>query len=127
MSNDLIVKHIPPPKWYKRSKWELMEDLDNNGHIIPKGFITDGATVPLLISIVFSPTGKYMRDAVLHDYLLDTIPDVADRSEVDGIFYDAMKAHKVPLWRRSIMFMSVRVFGWFKVTWARLRRYINEI
>ncbi len=99
-----------------------MEDLHISGFVVPKGFITDGATVPVIVSLVFSPTGKYMRDAVLHDYLLDMLSPTDSRSVEDGIFYRSMKLHNVPLWRRTIMYASVRTYGVIKVTLARLWR-----
>ena len=110
---DLIVKHIAPTRWYKRARWELVEDLKIIDHVIPKGFITDGASVPLVLIMIFSPTGKYMKAAVVHDYLLEQLESGESRKVPDNEFYKVMTHLDVPAWRKVSMFSFVRSYGVF--------------
>ena len=40
--------------------------------IIPKGFVSDGATIPWAIRFIFSQMGVYFAACVVHDYLYNT-------------------------------------------------------
>jgi hypothetical protein len=76
---------------------------------IPKGFITDLASIPRLFWIVFPPLGKWNRAAILHDYLY-SIPECSSFL-ADTIFREAMAQLKVPVWRRVVMYYAVRVYS----------------
>ena len=57
------------------SYYELAEDhIDDDfpGIVVPKGFLTNGASVPKYIRGIISPTGNLFRAAVVHDYLYAT-------------------------------------------------------
>lgn len=43
-----------------------------NGFLItvPKGFITDGASIPKSLQWIYDPFGKYIKGAVIHDYFI---------------------------------------------------------
>ena len=45
-----------------------------NGYLIrvPKSFITDGASVPKSLQWLYNPFGKYIKSAIIHDYLYST-------------------------------------------------------
>lgn len=65
---------------------------------VPKGYITDGASVPRPLWSIIPPWGKYGQAAILHDYLCDYgfIKDGKttvriNRKEVDEIFYEALE------------------------------------
>ena len=83
-------------------------------HIItvPKGFVTDFASIPRLLFILASPSGRHRRAAVLHDYLFTEKSGIS-RIVCDAIFYDAMRAEGVAWWRRVAIFSMVRLFGYF--------------
>lgn len=99
-----------PEKWWHKTRYELLEDIRVQQHTIPKGFITDGATVPRLLWPIFPPTGRYLSAAVLHDYLLVT----RDRRSADLEFNRVMKQLKIEAWRRKVMFVAVRSFSIYK-------------
>jgi len=79
--------------------------------IIPKGFKTDGASIPKLFwSIIDHPlNGKHAKAAVLHDYLYYT--QRFTRRIADKLFLEAMKADNVSFIRRHIMYYAVKWFG----------------
>lgn len=56
---------------------------------VPKGFVTDLASVPALAQAIRSRVGTYSRAAILHDYLYWS--GRCTRDQADVIFYHAMK------------------------------------
>jgi len=120
LKHKLVVEHIPPLKWWRRTQWKLVEPLRVGGTFVPTGFITDGISTPWLLSWLVSPTGKAMPAAVLHDYLLSKLTPSASRKGADMAFYVAMKSCGIKQWRRLIMYNAVRVYGMAKVGWWKL-------
>lgn len=82
---------------------------------IPKGFVTDFASVPKLLWNIIPPDGDYTQAAVLHDYLY--FKQVFPRKKCDKIFLEAMEVLQVPKWKRLVMFNAVRMFGW--IGWGK--------
>lgn len=81
---------------------------------VPKGFLTDGASVPKVIQWLLNPFGEYAQAAVLHDYLCThyqisarygdlVTPIVIDRKEIDRIMYESMRVLDVAAWRRNLI------------------------
>lgn len=107
-STHLITKKI------ESGKWELQRPLkwiNRDGLVIevPKGFVTDYASVPRL-PLVFSIFGNTAHaEAVLHDYLYSI---KWDREDADKMFYEAMLSQGVSKWKAYVMYLAVRSFGW---------------
>lgn len=110
--------------------WELETPLtyevgrEGSGRIIevPRGFITDGASVPRLLWPLFPSWGRYSRAAVLHDYLGTRLvnlraphPEGLTQRQIDAVFFEAMGVCgvvwpiRVLIW--SIMRLVARVRG----------------
>lgn len=54
------------------NRFELVSDYFYNGIKVPKGFITDGATVPRWFWIVVPPfKPRHLPAVIIHDYLID--------------------------------------------------------
>ncbi len=106
---------------------------------IPKGFHTDGASVPRIFWNIFSPFGSYFSAALVHDFLYskdsdsiflaatnkrfeelpegyskdsDSIFPAADRAEADRIFLEAMYNAGVGWLTRHTVHSAVRLGGW---------------
>lgn len=108
--------------WIKPSSvsigaWVLLKDLEYEGGMqtftVPKGFITDLATVPsaLRSPTGINPFGAYTRAAVVHDFLLvSEIPArrVTSR-DADGIFRRIMREEGTPFVTRWLMWAAVRL------------------
>jgi len=94
--------------------WILLEDLIcqwNEFYIkIPKGFITDFASVPRIFWSFLPPVGRYIKPAVLHDYLYRYTK--FNRKICDNIFLETMRDMKVPLYQRLLLYLGVRIGGW---------------
>ncbi|EAA9295481.1 DUF1353 domain-containing protein [Salmonella enterica subsp. enterica] len=76
---------------------------------VPAGFITDLATIPRIFWSLMPPDGKYAKAAIIHDYLYDNA--LRTKREADRIFLDGMTVLGVPRWKRTIMYLAVRLFG----------------
>lgn len=108
------VKHIAPDHWWQRAKWELLQDYTSwNGMVtVPKGFITDGATIIWLLRWRFSPTGKWFGAAIIHDYILCGTKTDWERANKE--FENEMEAMKVSKFDMTVMVGAVKLFAWFK-------------
>ena len=82
--------------------------------IIPKGFISDGASVPRAMWAIYPPFGKYLEAAIVHDWYC--VLGHKGESPIDykiaaDIFKEAMEVCNVSWWRRNKMYWAVRLFG----------------
>ena len=102
----MIVRILPPIKFWGRTHYELQEDFEILSHTIPKGFISDGATTPRILWSIFPPVSKYVSAAFLHDYLLKKGHNGYAHDE----FYKALKILGVNQFRAWIMYRSVQVY-----------------
>jgi hypothetical protein len=76
---------------------------------VPKGFVTDFASIPREFWTEFPPTGEYKLAAVVHDYLYWEQPCTKEQS--DDLFYIAMREQGVPLATRLIVYGGVAAGG----------------
>lgn len=98
------VEIILPKRWYRRAKYKLLEDVVVDGTVIPKGFITDGASTPIFIWPILPPIGKYFPAAVLHDYLLFI---GQKRKDARRRFKAVLRATKTDRWQRILLVSGV--------------------
>jgi hypothetical protein len=87
--------------------------VDNDGTEwpVPKGAMTDGASIPrILWTVVGGPfEGKYRDAAVVHDYYCDV--RIRTWETVDRMFYDGMIASGVDQTHAEIMYAAVVKWG----------------
>jgi hypothetical protein len=88
--------------------WELAADFG----IIPRGFVTDGASVPRFFwRILGSPMEpRTCAAAIRHDYAYQT--GALSRREADDCFYCDLRASGVRVPRAYLYWLGVRLFGW---------------
>jgi hypothetical protein len=113
-TSDLIVKS------YNETKWQLTEEFyfyfEEHGKrinvVVPKGFITDFASVPRILWSILPPTGRYTKAAVLHDYLYSNSSKLeTNRKQCDKMFLKGMEVLGVKRWVRNTIYRAVRIFG----------------
>lgn len=107
-------------------EWEVLEDFvvvirtvgaDQDVTLtVPKGFITDFASVPRVFWNIFPPFGEYTEAAVAHDYLYrhgGVIPGWVKltKDECDEVFLKGMESLGVGTVTRHIMWTAVAAFG----------------
>lgn len=117
MSPHLFKPHFTSPlevRFLRGRKWELTRGIvyafeKNDGITVPKGFVTDFASLPRVLWSLIPPTGQHAPAAVLHDYLYKT--GRFTRAASDRFFLDAMKASGVSWTRRWMMYRGVRAGG----------------
>ncbi len=98
--------------------WEILSPLIYESDIIgkikvPKGFLTDFASVPR-IPIAYRLYGdRAHRESVLHDYLycIDSVPQ-ATYSQANNVFFEAMTVRGKPWGVRHAMYWGVVLGGW---------------
>lgn len=101
-------------------KRDFIYRLDGTGMStvkVPRGYLTDGATVPRAFWSLVPPWGKYGQACVLHDYLCEypfyddgNTRRVIVRKEVDQIFNEAMQIIGVPTGTRRMMISAVNAY-----------------
>lgn len=121
---------LPALEFEGRDKWKLATEMVYHSKLfdltitIPKGFITDLASIPRLFTRLIPVNGRHRAPAVVHDYLYSTKGHInyvprnggfgitIPRKECDLIFLEAMKEAGVSAWKRNVMYAAVRAGGW---------------
>ncbi len=118
----LVVEANPDSKgWtlYKSFTYHIGSEFSRNYITVPRGFVTDFASIPNPLRGLIPQWGRYGKAAVVHDYLYhwwvrdsdNNFSPVMSRLEADNIFLEAMVVLEVPKWQRTIMWLAVRTFG----------------
>lgn len=81
---------------------------------IPKGFITDGMSIPKWLQpIIGEPfEGNTLRAAIVHDYLCHCKCET--QAFTHGIFKEILKLDGVSAWRRNAAWLGVVVYNRLK-------------
>lgn len=101
-------KRSVPGEWVVYNR--LVYDRGVEQIIVPRGFITDLASIPKLLRGLLDVNDSHRRAAVLHDFLYCL--QGFTRKQSDDMFLEAMGAIGVPAWKRSMMYAGVRAGGW---------------
>jgi hypothetical protein len=113
---DPIYFVLTPISWKPNPGQEQYKEVT-----VPKGFITDLASIPQVFWSLLRPDGEYAYAAIIHDYLywFQTRP----RVETDTIFKLGMADFSIPAPTIESIFRAVRLGG--GASWdnnARLRK-----
>ncbi len=96
--------------------------------VVPRGFVTDFASVPRIFWSVFPRHGEYTRAAIVHDFLY--WEQRCTRSQADELFDIIMQDSDVDSTTRLAIYAAVRVWGnsaWQANTEARQEGYVRII
>ena len=116
----LELDYIDGSHWRLTSAFDYHVGEESSREVIevPKGFITDFASVPRILWNILPPTGPYGKAAVIHDYLyvMGGIPLPKSRlsynkPKSDKIFLEAMEVLGVGRFKRNTMYLAVKLFG----------------
>ena len=105
---------------YDDREWIVLHDLEwksETAHVIvPRGFITDLASIPRPLRGLLDVTGPSRQPAVLHDYLYCRQADAAGnpvtRRWADDLFRIALAERGVSGPTRNVYWAGVRLGGW---------------
>jgi len=100
-----------PKTTFGRTLYSLLEPLTLCDIDVPKGFITDGASIPRGLWWLFPPVGRYFKAAVVHDYLLTS---GSYFSYANLKFRDALEEQGVKPWVTFLMYHAVVIHFMFK-------------
>ncbi len=103
----MLVEIILPNALFEKTRYRLCADLKLAGVTVPRGFVTDGATVPRAFWWLFPPAGRYFLAAAVHDYLLEY---EGNWREANRKFKDALLEQGVSRWVTYTMFSAVQVY-----------------
>lgn len=76
---------------------------------VPRGFVTDFASIPKFIWSLYPPHGQYTRAAIIHDYLYQD--QLVARKIADQVFKEQMQNDGVSWFTRNVFYLAVRTFG----------------
>lgn len=82
---------------------------------VPRGFVTDLASIPWFARSFISISGRVAKPALLHDYLL-TEGDL----RADDVFAEALVVAGVPAHHRALLVGSVRLWSLVRAARAAL-------
>lgn len=88
--------------------------------VVPRGFVTDLASVPRAFWAAFPPCGKFTPAAVVHDYIYWYQPQFCDQKCADDLLLVAMKESNVDLVSRNAIYAGVRIAG--KSSWSENKK-----
>lgn len=83
---------------------------------VPIGFLTDFASIPWPMNLLFKPEGKWAKAAVIHDYMLVRLSYMGNdgkhtRVIADSIFYEAMLVSGVGSIKSYIFYSGTRLWS----------------
>ena len=90
---------------------ELVFTIRETGQriVVPRGFVTDFASVPRIFWTFFPKHGEYTRAAIVHDYLY--WQQQCTREQADELFDIVMEDSEVDTASRYTIYAAVRVWG----------------
>ena len=92
---------------------------------VPSGFITDFASIPWPIDLIFKPNGNYTKAAVIHDFLVQN--KCVSFMVVDAIFFEAELVLKVNKILARAFYYAVRFYHTFvdknrnRIDWLKIK------
>ena len=107
---DLVLKDLPGKWWQLEADLVFYSALLDATITVPKGFVTDTASVPRLPFAYWLFGGRGNAPAVTHDWLYRN--DLIPRLESDKVFCEALKASGKWGITRWPMTAAVMGFGW---------------
>lgn len=123
----LVVAHAQQPptpvdfrpvangkNWIVKEPLTYQVGISNDRVTVPRGFVTDFATIPPILQSLIQQNGPHLLPAVVHDYLY--WKQTCTQDQADRLFLLAMIENKVPLTDRTAMYTAVHAVG--ALAWA---------
>lgn len=107
----VIMEMLGYYKWcvYELFRFYFSEDKNDVIEVLV-GFVIDFVIVLCIFWLLLLLDGEYVKVVIIYDYLYYYL--LCNRKEFDFIFLDGMKVLGVLKWKRIIMYLVVRIFGW---------------
>lgn len=141
---ELMIKYsMPASQVLKKDYWMTLESFSydigfkgsNRKVIVPKGFLTDGASVPRPFWSMIPPWGQYGQAVAIHDLLCETLtifvdgkPVAITRKEADHILKEALGVLGVESLKLNTIYGGVSAYRkLFNVSKPSIQKGKNEI
>lgn len=106
-----LIPHKTKDENFRLAKLFVVQ-VDDKYIIVPKGFVSDGASTPNKAELP-AWGATYGEAAIVHDFLSGKNPyKYIDRAMADKIFYEIMLYRNCHWWKARMMYTAVRLFGW---------------
>jgi len=99
-------------------KFYFGEEFSERHIYVPRGYLTDGASVPQAFWNLLPPWGVYGQAAVAHDILCEYLsmtqtgkPLTITRKQADDALREMMVILNVPVWKRETIYAAVRTYA----------------
>lgn len=113
-----LCKMLPAKHILASSSIEIQEDCVitafGKNYGIPKGFVTDGATVPWFLRLAFPAVSKYLGATTIHDWFCAEALKTGKyelRRQADLAFYDHLILCRTNKYRARLMSRAVIWYG----------------
>ncbi|ECP8719475.1 DUF1353 domain-containing protein [Campylobacter jejuni] len=116
MENELKRVCVKP---YDKDRFEIISDyafsLPSLNGVVPKGFKTDGASIPRLFWSLFPPfKSEYFSACVIHDYLCEKAKSRKDYKLADLALKEAMQKLKCSKFKCFVFYQACNAFHFLK-------------
>jgi len=106
-----------------RGRFKTLEHLDHqliNGRqlFVPRGTVSNGASVPRLLWWIYPPYGTYTYPAVVHDFLYEN--NLYTREFADRQFLIDMGRCNTNKFTKWLFYYIVRIFG--SLNWNKFKK-----
>lgn len=109
LNQPIVMQHPKDP-----DNWILVEDFRYKENdvvtTIPKGFVTDFASIPRVFWSVINPTELGDAGPIKHDWKYRN--GIGTRAQADKAFLADMEDDGIGWWKRKTAYGMVRAFGW---------------
>lgn len=85
---------------------------------IPKGFLTDGASIPRVFWGLFQKVDETINAAIIHDYLCEhhhayvkEVKTYLPRRQIDKIFYEVLREDRVKSFKAKLMYQACKLYS----------------
>ncbi len=104
------MNNQPILKPYSKDKYIVNEEFTHHGVTVPKGFLTDGLSIPqALRSFTYSPFSPVcIRAGVIHDNLYTL---AQDKKAADKLFKKILLEDGASKFQAQVMYLAVKFFG----------------
>lgn len=120
----------------KGFRYYVGEPGSNKWVDVPRGYLTDGASVPRVLWAVIPPWGRYGAATIVHDILceylsltLDGRPCTITREQADNVLFEAMQVLDVSAEQYRLIHTGVanyrRMYGIVKPVWNRRKAQLE--
>ena len=97
--------------WIVKERLTYRVGISNDSATVPRGFVTDLASIPPALQSLIQQNGPHLLPAVIHDYLY--WKQTCTRDQADQLMLLAMIENQVPQTDQAAIYGAVRAAGGF--------------